>query len=278
MNKKSINYGDILWLELPQSLAPLEIAQKQPSKVRPFIALSSLDVAVDHNGWATQDRPIFGVDCTSKEVIVRNRPHVAFNLSSHPETTTYALLDSVRDIGSYEQKIKIADQIPEDKAQELKEGLHNVLRPEQKFFLKALFNKKKDIMPGNIHRIKTINADGEALVLFRRGKFVMADNIQSSDDVDLSCQPARHTPYLVAYFPKHKDVTTPRGIGWNDIQIMAVQERDIGERTAKFTTDTVGNIINQVRRRASLQPILYKEPLFKHFFSMGPMLPLPRLG
>lgn len=278
MQMESINYGDILWLKLPQSLAPIDVALDQPHKTRPFIVLAPLKIAVDHNGFATQERSIFGVDCTTQKHIIANRPCIEFSLRTNPDKITYALLDSVRDINSYDQKIKKADQVPQEQLEHLRAGLDGVLCPEQKFFLKAIFNKGRHILPGQIRRIKTINADGEALVLFRRGKFVMDDAVETSDDIDLSCQKARHTPYLVAYFPRHKNVQTPRGIGWGDIQIMAVQERDIHEQTAKFTDETVGNIINQVRRRASLQPILYKQPLFRHVFSMGPLMTLPRLG
>lgn len=280
MKTADVSYGDILWLKLPQSLAPLDVAAQQPYKIRPFIVISPFSIKVDHNNVAMQERSILGVDCTSQDILIRERPHIAFNLCSHPDKTTYALIDSVRDINSKDQKIWVNDHLPQDKADILSKSLGEVLQPEQRFFLKHIFQRSKDILPGQIRRIQTINADGEALILFRRGQFVMDASVERSEDFDPSCHKLRYTPYLVAYFHRHKNVQTPRGITWNDITVMAVHERDIHEKTAEFSSDTVGNIVNQLRRRINLPPIVYQQMAFRHHMSALAVmraLALPRL-
>lgn len=271
MQQQNLQRGDIVWLRLPQSLAPLHVAQQQPEKTRPFIVLAPATIAVDHNYRATQDRPIFGMDCTSQDFLVEGRPHLEFHMHGHSNKTTYALLDSVRDIGSMDQNLRVNDWLEGEDFDDLNEGLSNVLRPEQRFYLSTFFNSKRGVLPGGIHRIKTINADGEALVLLKRGKFICSDNVENSSDIDLSTQKARHTPYLVAYFKKATGVTTLRGITWNDIQIMAVQERDIHESVGKIETQSMANVLNLLRKRSGLQPIQYKTPIFKHFASFAPL-------
>ncbi len=262
-----IKRADVLWLRLPQSLAPMDVAQQQPEKPRPFIVLNpKLQLKLDYNAACQQDRSIFGIDCTSKEYLVQGRPHFKFRLPGH-DIETYALVDSVRDISSYHKRIEVRYHLGEDNEQALIKSLDDVLKPEQKFFLKATYNKHTPCLPGQIWRVRSINADGEALVLLRRGRFVCSDDVEDSGDVNLSTQRTRHTPYLVAYFKRATGVKTLRGLKWDDIQIMSLQEQSFVRKTAELTPQTSSILLNNIRARAGLAPIEHKPMLFRNAFN-----------
>lgn len=271
-----IKRADVLWLRLPQSLAPIGVAERQPEKTRPFIVLNGgLSLKVDHNNACQQDRSIFGMDCTSKPYLVAGRPHFKFRMPGE-EGDTYALTDSVRDISSYDKRIKIGYHLGQDEENALIKNLDNVLKPEQKFFLKATFNDNSPCLPGQIWRVKSINADGEALVLLRRGRFVSSSNVEDSNDVDPYTQKMRHTPYLVAYFKRATGVKTLRGLKWDDIQIMALQEQSFVRKLAELTPQTSGILMNNIRARVGLPPIEHKPMLFRNVFNPLPLLRLMR--
>ena len=156
---RQVNLGDVLWLKTPQTLAPLHRAQDLSDKVRPFIVLSSAEIRTDHNSIATQDRPLLGVNCTSQDFLVEGRPHISFTLQGQSKTT-YALLDSIRNVGTIQQSMVCHDRLSSSEQETLLEKLDEIIRPEKRFYLRDFVNFKKPIMPGQIHRIKTIDTDG----------------------------------------------------------------------------------------------------------------------
>ena len=272
MGAVELKRGDVVWLKLPQTLAPIEVAKDQPFKIRPFLVLNeSLPLQTDPNGICTQSRKIIGIDCTSKNYLVDGRPHHSFSMpgSDRTGTTTYTMVDGLREVTSYAQKLRVAFRLPTEQMAEVAQDLASALQPEQKFFLAGLFNRRAAFMPGEIWRIKTISASGEALVLLRRGPFVASENVEDSCNLDRSRQSIRKSPYVVAFFTKATDVKTLRGMSWNDMQIMAVQENCFEERTATLSAATSANLMNAVRKIVGLSPFEYKEPVFKNLFGMS---------
>jgi len=275
LNTVEIKRADVLWLRLPQSLAPLDVAQRLPEKIRPFIVLNNkLQLRLDFDKCA-QDRSIFGMDCTSKPYLVEGRPHFKFRMPGE-DGDTYALMDSVRDISSYDKRIKVGYHLGQSEEEALTKNLDDVLKPEQKFFLKGTFSRQTPCLPGQIWRVKSINADGEALVLLRRGRFVSSDHVESSDDFHPHSQKTRHTPYLVAYFKRATGVRTLRGLKWDDIQIMALQEQSFVQKLAELTPQTSSILLNNVRARVGLTPIEHKPMLFRNIFNPLQLLRLAR--
>lgn len=272
MGTVELKRGDIAWLKLPQTLAPLEVAREQPFKIRPFLIMNeSLPLQTDQNGVCTQSRKIIGIDCTSKDYLVTGRPHLSFSMPGKDRsgTTTYTMVDGLREVSSYEQKLKVVYHLAADQMTAMTQSLSAALQPEQKFFLSGLFNRRAAFMPGEIWRINTISAKGEALVLLRRGAFVASENVEDSRNLDRTRQAIRKSPYIVAFFPKATGVKTLRGMTWNDMQIMAVQENCFEERTASLMPATSANLMNAVRKVVGLPPFEYKEPVFKNILGLS---------
>ena len=266
-----IQTGDILWLKTPQTLAHIDQAKTLSDKVRPFIALSPAEIKIDHNCLAVQDRPLFGVNCTSQDFLVEGRPHVKFTLTGQNKTT-YALMDSVRNLGTQGQSMRCKDWLSDEDLAELQNGLDKIIRPEQRFFIKDLFNFKKSILPGQVHHIETVDAKGPALILLKRGKFVVNNDIECSEDFNKTSHETRFTPYLVLYFHNTKWQGTLRGIHPNNIRITSVHERDIHQKLGQIEDKNVENIINQIRRNSGLKPIRYQKMSLQHAFSVSPLL------
>lgn len=279
MGVAELKRGDVVWLKLPQTLAPLEVAKSQPFKIRPFLILNeSLPLQTDPNGICRQDRKIIGIDCTSKDYLVTGRPHHSFALpgSDKNGTTTYTMVDGLREVSSYDQKLRVVFRLPAEQMTEVSRDLSTALQPEQKFFLAGLFNRRAAFMPGEIWRINTISASGEALVLLRRGPFVASETVEDSRNLDRSCQTVRKSPYAVAFFKNATGVKTLRGMSWNDLQIMAVQENCFECKTGDLRPQTSASLMNAVRKVVGLQPFDYQEPVFKNFFGMSALrLALP---
>lgn len=274
MNYTDITRGDILWLKVPQTLAPMDVAQGQPFKIRPVIALQDQRLQTDHDGTCRQERSILGMDCTSKSYLVEGRPNVRFTMPNSKEPETFAMFDSVRDINSYHQKLRVSHHLPGDAERAMSSFLDSVLRPEQKFFLSKLFNSKSAYMPGEIWRIKTIDADGLALILLRRGPFVCSQNVEDSTQLDRASQSVRKAPYLVVFFKKATKVEMLRGMTWDDLRIMSIQENAFVEKATSVKAQTSGILLNNIRARVGLPAVEYQQPAFKNMFGIGPVLRL----
>lgn len=272
MGMIELKRGDVAWLKLPQTLASLEVARDLPYKIRPFLIMNeSLPLQTDHNSLCKQNRKIIGIDCTSKDYLVAGRPHLSFSMpgSERKGTTTYTMVDGLREVSSYDQKLKVAFHLSAEQMKDVAASLSAALQPEQRFFLSGLFNRRSAFMPGEIWRINTINASGEALILLRRGAFVASENVEDSRNLDRARQSIRKSPYIIAFFPKAQGVKTLRGMTWNDMQIMAVQENCFIEKTASLMPATSANLMNAVRKVVGLPPFEYKEPVFKNFLGMS---------
>lgn len=272
MGTVELKRGDIAWLKLPQTLAPLEVARELPYKIRPFLIMNeSLPLQTDPNGVCTQGRKIIGIDCTSKDYLVEGRRNLSFRMpgANNSGTTTYTMVDGLREVSSYQQKLKVSFHLSAEQMRDVAAGLSAALQPEQKFFLSGLFNRRAAFMPGEIWRINTINASGEALILLRRGAFVSSENVEDSRNLDRTRQSVRKSPYIVAFFPKATGVKTLRGMTWNDMQIMAVQENCFVEKTASLMPATSANLMNAVRKVVGLPPFEYKEPVFKNLLGLS---------
>ncbi len=255
---KTLYRGDVVWMELPQDLAPIR-QQLQERKTRPFIVLNpTLTFNVDIHGNCIDNISMMGVDGTSKDYLVKGRPHLSFHLP-HSQITTYAMLDSVRTVPCLNQKIRAVYKLKPDEVTELDAGLESVLKPEQRFYLRALFRRATLCMPGQIWEIETATRKGEAMVLLRRGNFPIIDNDGHVDCAQYQNEPVRQTPYLAAFFHNAVGVQSLRGIRWSELDIVALQERSFLRHTATMSMDTVQIMINNIRNKAGIAPITYQQ-------------------
>ncbi len=246
---KSLHRGNVVWLTLPQSLAPMSQASTQPTKPRPFIVLSDrVTYETDRNGQTLRPFQLIGADGTSQYHLVEGRPHMSFQMANG--RTTYALLDSVRTVTARDPFIRVSYRFTPAEQQSLHQELGKVLQPEREFFLRKLFARA--CMPGQVWRIQTVNAELDAMVLLRRGRFMLPQDQNNTHDV------VHHTPYLVATF--NAGALTLHGIRPEDSEIMAVHERSFMHKSGELSPRTVEVVLNDLRRRVGLSPIAYKQP------------------
>lgn len=258
---KPLKRGDIVWLQLPQDLAAANDPRAVTHKTRPFIILNErINLCLDHRGHCIRSEKLIGVDGTSQDWLVEGRPHVAFTMDGKNKQT-YALLDSLRTVDSHHQRFAHVDILPPSHQMQLATGLDNVLRPEQRFYLKRWYNNK--LLPGEIWNFEVPTRHGTAMVLLRRGQFFTDGYDEGGrNDSDSRQHKSRFTPYLVAAF-RQAEIKTLRGISWKEVDVMALHERSFVNQQHSLTEETVGIFLNNLRARIGLLPITYNRPTIK---------------
>lgn len=269
----SLARGDVVWLDMPQTLSFAGPDRKK----RPAVVLSrEVSFAVDAAGRCAEDVWILVADGTSKDYLVQGRPHVPFRISSGQNKTTHVFLDSIRSVGIRGQEAVCIRRLDEDEMSAVLEGLDKVLQPEQRFYLSRLFSRQAAFMPGQIVQVHVPTAvlpDFEALILLRRGRFVLPDDSGQEERT-------RFAPYLVVSFNGAADLRTLRGVRWDDIRVVALQGNSFsGDTGRRVGAQTIEILLNGLRGRVGLPPVLYKEPSFMHRLALAlPVLRLPTLG
>ncbi len=259
---KAFKRGEVIWLELPQDLTSVKATDKPESKIRPFIVLHPLEFHIDRQGYCVDDVNVLGVDCTSKSYLVDGRPDISFQLP-RSDKTSHVLLDGLRTVPMKGQKYRPGTQLEISQIAAVDGALDKVLKPEQRFFLSALFNRRS-CMPGQIWQIETMSRCGEALVLLRRGRYPVFNNPEDDENCVYHGERIRYTPYTAAFFRSATNVTNLRGMRWQDLDIVALQEHSFVKHLATLTPQTVGILLNRLRKEAGLNPIEYHEPAFRN--------------
>ena len=254
--------GDVLWLPLAQSLSKADDLRERCEKTRPFIVLQDkTSLRLDAAGCCLHDLHLLGVDTTSQATLVEGRPHVPYHLPNSGKDS-FALLDSIRTVQIRGLPVKISYSLKAPERQMLTEGLDAVLQPEQRFFLRALFNRNKGALPGQIWTVNVPTGlpdpplrEAEALVLLRRGPFYLDDDEQGY---------TRFTPFMVAQLPDGFTVQDLRALSWNNVTLTPLHERSFVRRTGQLTDETVAILLNTLRKRVGIGAIEYREPPIRH--------------
>lgn len=259
---KAVACGDVLWLKVPQMLSAANQLAETSFKKRPFLVLQKATMRVDENDNCIDNTHLLGVTATSQEFLVEGRPHVRFDIP-HQHKHTYAYLDSLCNLPANGEQIKIAYTFKREQRQELSDGLNTVLQPEKRFFLKRIFNK---CMPGEVWRVQIATGDAhnplqeaDALVMLRRGKFFKSPSEESGD--------TRFTPYMVAVLPGNFNAQDLRGMRWDDVRLVPLHDRSLKAKVGELTDETVSILLNTLRQRVGVQPIVYERPLVRHIFT-----------
>ncbi len=259
---KTFHRGEVVWLELPQDLTSAKAIDKPESKIRPFVVLHPLEFHIDRRECCVDDVSVLGVDCTSKPYLVEGRPDISFRLP-HSDKISHVLLDGLRTVPMKGQKYRPGMQLERSQIAAVDGALDTVLKPEQRFFLSALFNRKS-CMPGQIWQVETMSRQGEALVLLRRGRYPVFNNPKDDENCVYNGERVRYTPYTAAFFRAATNVTNLRGMRWQDLDIVALQEHSFVKQVATLTPQTVGILLNRLRKEAGLEPFEYNEPTFRN--------------
>lgn len=257
--------GDVVWMSVPQTLASQSSYEAQQSKRRPVVVLDAqVDIPLNAQQACAQRIPFLATDGTSQSWLVEGRPHVALTLPRAAQAkTTYTLLDSVRTVeAEIGDRLDLAYHLSNDEMLALSQGLDRVLRPEQQFFLSRLFRQAS--LPGQIKRIDAPALKGSGLVLLKRGQFPIFNDGLAHADTDIDGAHLKDVPCLVAMFPQQFDQRTLRGLKWADLKLVAVHERFLREKQGVFTDNTVGIMLNTLRRAVGVPPIPYVLPSIKH--------------
>lgn len=262
---KQVSCGDVVWLPLPQTLSTAADLCHRTEKTRPFLILQKkTNLRVDTNDCCLEDVNLIGVDTTSQETLIEKRPHVPYHIPGSPKDS-FALLDSVRTVPAKGERIRVAYSFKPEERALLAEGLDTVLKPEQRFFLRSLFNSKKGALPGQIWTIELPTGhtnpptrEADAMVLLRRGRFYLDENEAGQ---------TRFTPYLAMVFPDRFKAGEVRGLRWEDMSLVSIHERSFLYQVGQLTDETVGIMLNTLRSRAGLQPIEYQQPLVRHIMA-----------
>lgn len=274
--------GSVLWFDgMPQTLAPSERLHEtgQVTKRRPAVALKKLMVKVDLGNICTEDAYLPIINSTSQEHLTEGRPGIECSISKHNDRISHFWFDTLQSLPLKGERIEIAYSMTGEERTALTQGLDQVLQPERRFFLKQLFNAKRGGMPGQVWTIEIPSDDPQnpvrevdALVLLRRGPFFINEDETGH---------VRFTPYLVAVLPGPFKAADMRGLSWRDIRLMAVHERSLRYPVGKLTDETVGILLNTLRRDVNLPAITYQQPLLRHLFlwlNPARVLALPRPG
>ncbi len=257
---KSLRRGDIIWVNLSQNFSPANSNKGPQEKTRPFIILNTkVDIRLDNGGRCVRSDTLIGVDGTSKPYLVDGRPHITFEMG-HSDTTSYALIDSLRTIDAHHHRFSHINHLTDQELNALMKGIDEVLRPEQRFYLKSLCDRL--LMPGEIWACETPTFRGTAMVLLRRGRFFTDGFAEPPTDTDFASRRTRFSPYLVAAF-RRSGISTLRGIGWKDVDVMAVPENALVSREGSMTDETVGIFLNNLRGRIGLEPISFQQPVVR---------------
>lgn len=240
--------GHVLWLPLPQTLSGTGGVEE---KTRPFVVCEPTTIHRFNNGIC---KPISltGVCGTSQSFLVDGRPHVSFSVGRSGKTT-YASADLVRTI--YCEGMRIEEpgyKLTQSDVEILQRGLDQVLRPERKFSW-----PDGKFVPGQLWKINTAGFSGTAMILLRRGRFVPDEEIAYQGR---SSTTTSYAPFLAVAFRQAEKITTLRGIGWNQVEIVPIHHATLmsGERCfqpSELSEQSAVAVLNILRRKMGLTTI-----------------------
>lgn len=262
--KRFFKRGDVVWVRQSQNLSASGDNQTPDYKIRPFIVLA--DVGFEINGYGETTKPValLGISCTSKDFLVDGRPHIVIELPNQ-NVESFAFPDSLREVSvEVGTLLRLDYRLPSILMKELSQQIDFVLQPENSFYLRRLFRGHK---PGQIWDIENRAGKGTGLILLRRGRHVVDEDIDQGITNHLS-----YTPYMVAMFRGGAAPTTMRGVAWNELEITAVHERAFTKQAGEMGVDTVAALLNSLRGRVGLAPIAYREPTMTSLFNWMPMI------
>ncbi len=278
---ETIYPGAVLWVDQMQTLASARQLEEtgQTVKRRPVVALRKTVVKVDTANICLDNAFMLAINSTSQEHLVEGRPGIYTKINQNDEKTSHFWFDTLNSVPLKGTRIDIRYSMNTDERKELAQGLDQVLQPEKRFFLKTLFNAKRGCLPGQVWTIDLPNPaptgpatiESDALVLLRRGAFYVNDDEQDRP---------HFTPYLVAVLPEPFNAGNMRGLSWNALRLTAIHERSFKYQIGHLTAETVGIMLNTLRREVSLAPIQYQQPMVTHLFQwLNPLnlLSIPRL-
>ena len=243
--------GHVLWLSLPQTLSTNAAVEE---KTRPFIVMEKAIVHRLGNG-VCKPVTLTGVCGTSQAFLLEGRPHISFVLGKQGKTT-HAGPDLVRSIHC--QGIVINEptlRIAEKQVAELRDGLDRVLRPEGWFSW-----PDGKFLPGQLWQVNTPGFSGTAMILLRRGRFIVHDEFPAAPIDRDHIKRQNNAPFLALAFKTSGKVTTTRGVGWHQVEVIPIHHTTLMAGTrcsepSEFSGQTALNILNLLRGKMGLKPL-----------------------